>query len=281
VRLARGPRARTRPASQLDSPDDSPPAPVLGDRHVDDPAAASHARAARLSRTKAGALEQIEHEEPARLERRVHPAEEPRERSGPGTRIEGVAEDLAERGDRATRRDRDVERGRTDEARFRDGAAGTTEHRDGEIDAEHVEAGVAEDPRGHAGSAAELDDEPAAHAARREERRRGAREPARERREAGVMDVGEVATVAARHDGTPQRYGIVVVVVVVAQPPATQASQQLSKSLAHALPPCGGRHLSALGLMLHAVRPVEVVRQQATNPGFPHVERAAHFMTSP
>ncbi len=72
----------------------------------------------------------------------------------------------------------------------------------------------------------------------------------------------------------------VVLVVPPAQPPSTHASQQRESWLTHALPPLGATHVSADLLSEHFVRPF-FVRQHATAPGFPHVERAAHFLTAP
>jgi hypothetical protein len=74
---------------------------------------------------------------------------------------------------------------------------------------------------------------------------------------------------------------VLVVVVVVTHPEAVHASQQLANSPTHAVPPCGGTHDAALFFVVHFVFPVAVVRQHVTNPGFPQVERAAHFFTSP
>src|SRR5881628_2582512 len=68
-----------------------------------------------------------------------------------------------------------------------------------------------------------------------------------------------------------------------AQPVAVQASQQLGWFPAHALPPAGAWSVQAgeLLLVLHFVVPLDLVLQQVTKPGFPHVERAAHFLTAP
>ena len=84
----------------------------------------------------------------------------------------------------------------------------------------------------------------------------------------------------------PASVVVVVLVVVVVdvldtvvdgwQLPPTQASQQLGTDPTHAVPPFGARQKSALLLMLHRVRPRESVRQQATEPGLPHVELPAH-----
>ena len=66
-----------------------------------------------------------------------------------------------------------------------------------------------------------------------------------------------------------------------AQPLVVHASQQLEKIPTHALPPAGGVHLAAPGLVLHLVTPLALVRQQVTKPAFPHVDLAAHFFTAP
>ena len=71
--------------------------------------------------------------------------------------------------------------------------------------------------------------------------------------------------------------GIVVVVVVVVPPPA-HASQQLDCVPTWAVPPWGAVQLLALLTTLHEVMPPASVRQQVTNPGFPHVELDAQFM---
>jgi hypothetical protein len=68
--------------------------------------------------------------------------------------------------------------------------------------------------------------------------------------------------------------------VVPAQPPSVHASQQLGKTLTQAVPPPGGVHCSADRLSEHLVRPF-FVRQQATAPGLPHADFAAHFLTAP
>src|SRR5262249_24399469 len=74
--------------------------------------------------------------------------------------------------------------------------------------------------------------------------------------------------------------GMVVVVVGGAQPPAMQASQQLDRWPAHALPPTGGTHAAALRLTLHLVCPFAFVRQHVTAHGRPHVDFVAHFFTA-
>ncbi len=63
--------------------------------------------------------------------------------------------------------------------------------------------------------------------------------------------------------------------------PSPQESQHDVAVLGHALPPFGALHLSALGLTRHFALPFLSIRQQATAPGLPHVERAAHFTTWP
>jgi len=42
----------------------------------------------------------------------------------------------------------------------------------------------------------------------------------------------------------------------------------------------GAMHLSGALLVEHLVTPVLLVRQQVTKPGFPQVERDAHFLTN-
>ena len=62
----------------------------------------------------------------------------------------------------------------------------------------------------------------------------------------------------------------------LAQVPLLHASQQLACSVAHALPPRGALHWSALRFVLHVFLPLALVRQHATAPSpRPHVERAA------
>jgi hypothetical protein len=60
-----------------------------------------------------------------------------------------------------------------------------------------------------------------------------------------------------------------------------QASQQLVNAPTHAVPPAGALQLSAVCLVAHFVTPAAFVRQQVTNPAFPHVDLAAHFFTAP
>jgi len=66
-----------------------------------------------------------------------------------------------------------------------------------------------------------------------------------------------------------------------AQPLVVQASQQLEKAPTHAEPPLGALHWFAPFLVEHRVLPRLSVVQQVTNPGLPHVERAAHETTLP
>jgi hypothetical protein len=54
------------------------------------------------------------------------------------------------------------------------------------------------------------------------------------------------------------------VVVVVAQPPASQASQQLGTAPPHALPPFGAMQRAAVRLSAQEVWPERRVRQHAT-----------------
>lgn len=63
--------------------------------------------------------------------------------------------------------------------------------------------------------------------------------------------------------------------------PAPQESQQLVPLPAHAWPPFGALHLSALDLMEHFVLPFLSTRQQVTDPGLPQIDRAAQLVTSP
>jgi hypothetical protein len=93
----------------------------------------------------------------------------------------------------------------------------------------------------------------------------------------------------------PQFAGIVVVVVTVTvvvvpggvvvvvvggghAPPASHASQQLGSGLTQAVP-FFVLHFSALRSIVHLVLPF-LVRQQATAPSRPQVDRAAHSITS-
>ena len=59
------------------------------------------------------------------------------------------------------------------------------------------------------------------------------------------------------------------------------ASQQLAALLTHASPFRGARHASALRFVLQIVLPLAVVRQQATAPARPQVDRAAQLTTLP
>ncbi len=74
--------------------------------------------------------------------------------------------------------------------------------------------------------------------------------------------------------------GRVVLEVVVVGGGAQPASQQLASAPTHALPPLGALQLAPPRLMRHRVTPVLLVRQQVTKPGFPQVERDAHFLTN-
>src|SRR5579862_8988898 len=69
-------------------------------------------------------------------------------------------------------------------------------------------------------------------------------------------------------------------VLVVHWSPA-HASQQLSRTLTHALPPFGATHLAAVRLIAHERFPWRSVRQQVTKPGLRQVDRAAHRTTVP
>ena len=71
-----------------------------------------------------------------------------------------------------------------------------------------------------------------------------------------------------------------VVVVVVRQPPEPQASQQLGTGAPHALPPFAATQRSVLRLTEHEVVPELRVRQQATEPGLPHVDLEAQRLTT-
>jgi hypothetical protein len=69
-----------------------------------------------------------------------------------------------------------------------------------------------------------------------------------------------------------------VVVVLPTQAPFAHASQQLAGLATHAVPPLGGVHFVVLGLISHFDAPFALVRQQVTNPGFPHVEWRAQLL---
>jgi hypothetical protein len=71
-----------------------------------------------------------------------------------------------------------------------------------------------------------------------------------------------------------------VVVVVERHPAAPQASQQLGTDAPHALPPFGATQRAALRLTEHEVMPELRVRQQATEPGLPHVDLEAQRLTT-
>ena len=73
----------------------------------------------------------------------------------------------------------------------------------------------------------------------------------------------------------------VVVVVTVEHVAPPQPSQQLATSPTQALPPLGGLHAPARGLMPHLWTPRPVVRQHVTNPRLPQVDFAAHRLTAP
>lgn len=105
-----------------------------------------------------------------------------------------------------------------------------------------------------------------------------------------VVDVGfamEVVVVPIRSVNLVVVVGRLVVVVAgtgvvvpVAQPFALQASQQLENAPTQALPLRGALQRRPLRLMLQWLLPPALVRQQVTKPGCPHVERAAHAITS-
>src|SRR5205823_3161133 len=95
-----------------------------------------------------------------------------------------------------------------------------------------------------------------------------------------VVVGGAVVVVAAGPVVVVVGGAVVVVAPPPAQPPWTQASQQLANVPTHALPPAGAWHRSALRLMLHRVLPLESVRQHVTDPFRPHAERAAQAITS-
>src|SRR5690606_648773 len=65
------------------------------------------------------------------------------------------------------------------------------------------------------------------------------------------------------------------------QSPSPQASHSDVAELTHAEPLRGARHRLAFLLMLARVRPLALVRQHATAPGRPQVERDAHCTTRP
>ena len=62
--------------------------------------------------------------------------------------------------------------------------------------------------------------------------------------------------------------------------PSTQASQQLETWPTHAVPPFGATHRLASRFVEHFVLSF-LVLQHVTKPGFPHVDLAAHFFTTP
>jgi hypothetical protein len=83
----------------------------------------------------------------------------------------------------------------------------------------------------------------------------------------------------------PGRGNVVVVVdggvvVVVAHPESVQALQQLVAAPTHAVPPLGALQWAASFATSHLV-PLRFVMQHVTNPGFPHVDRAAHRWATP
>src|SRR4030095_17268950 len=68
--------------------------------------------------------------------------------------------------------------------------------------------------------------------------------------------------------------------VVVPPRPASHSLQQLDVVPTHACPPFGALHLSALDLVEQFSLPRALMLQHVTNPGFPQVERAAHFLAA-
>ena len=79
---------------------------------------------------------------------------------------------------------------------------------------------------------------------------------------------------------TPPTYGPRAAALGTAQPPDTQASQQLGRCPTHAIPCLAGLQSAALLLVLHLVVPFAVVRQQVTKPGFPQTDRAAQWIAA-
>jgi hypothetical protein len=71
-----------------------------------------------------------------------------------------------------------------------------------------------------------------------------------------------------------------VEVVLGTQSPPPHASQQLVTVPTHAMPPLGARQRAASFFTLQRCRPAALVRQQATAPTRPQVERAAQRFTS-
>jgi hypothetical protein len=83
----------------------------------------------------------------------------------------------------------------------------------------------------------------------------------------------------------PGRGNVVVVVggavvVVAAHPDPAQASQHIVDAPTHAVPFFGALQWAASFAILHLV-PFGFVMQHVTNPGFPHVDRAAHGWARP
>jgi hypothetical protein len=74
---------------------------------------------------------------------------------------------------------------------------------------------------------------------------------------------------------------LVVVDVLVTQPPGPQASQQLGRLPAQALPPFGALQPAALLLIEHFLLPLRSVRQHVAKPGFPQVDCDAQRLTRP
>jgi hypothetical protein len=68
--------------------------------------------------------------------------------------------------------------------------------------------------------------------------------------------------------------------VAGAQPPATQAWQQLAMLETQALPPLGALHFAAFFLTLQVVRPRRFVLQHVTWPGRPQVDFAEQLRAS-
>ena len=99
---------------------------------------------------------------------------------------------------------------------------------------------------------------------------------------AGAQPIGGTGYDPETLHRAPPNYGISGRAALgSAQPPDTQASQQLGRLPTHALPCLGRLQSATLLLVLHLVAPFAVVRQQVTKPGFPQIDRAAQAFTAP
>jgi hypothetical protein len=178
-------------AEHRDAPPQHPLVRLLDRLHTQQPVRSFVPGAARRAPLTAG-LGDVAQQQPTRPQCLVDPGEQPAETLAAGARVRGVVQALPDGGDRHARPQLGVQQRRADEPGPGRPLPGALDHVRGQLDPQHLVAGIGEDARGDAAARAQVDHQPGAEAGTSKQAQPRPSAAAGQVPERGVVHVGEV-----------------------------------------------------------------------------------------